>query len=391
MRKTGLMLCFALAALSLSAKDYKVELEAVPGEEQVFFLELSGTGADSSTFQLTGPDGREIPFSFDMRIARPETPGKFNPPADGFHSRVSAPASEERFMKPGYLSFRRETDAKRYTLTFRDGAEKTLPRPNPAVRAFWIELVRDPDLKEKTHMGVYRGTLKMLPGGGVEFDRPFSINRQKTTAFRADMKQADPRICGRRIIGLVRCEGPFSFWNVILKNAVRKDAVALSCYFTPQPGVILDLCSEGILDKDQSGNSNPRFFNTEYVKGPCRIYCFHVQLPPSDHAVGVKLKSDIVNLDEMISLEPFGLGCDNIMPFESGGIKGYRVGRWEGRPDARYSLRNAEGKVVKSGSGLQFKLSEIREGRYHLDVELLINGIPAIRQTFPLTVQRSPF
>ena len=42
MKFLPLLVCLLLPALFLEAKEYTVELDAVPGEDQIFFLDLGG-------------------------------------------------------------------------------------------------------------------------------------------------------------------------------------------------------------------------------------------------------------------------------------------------------------------------------------------------------------
>ena len=46
MKRLLLSACLLLPLLFLEAKEYTVELDAVSGEDQIFFLDLRGTGAD---------------------------------------------------------------------------------------------------------------------------------------------------------------------------------------------------------------------------------------------------------------------------------------------------------------------------------------------------------
>ena len=113
MKRLLLFVCLLLPLLFLEAKEYTVELDAVPGEDQIFFLDLRGTGADSSTFRLTAPDGRPVRFSFDMALSRVVVEGQFQSPVNGYYSKEFAPASERRFENPGFLSFKAVPGAKK--------------------------------------------------------------------------------------------------------------------------------------------------------------------------------------------------------------------------------------------------------------------------------------
>ncbi|MBQ9754791.1 MAG: hypothetical protein IJV93_08595, partial [Lentisphaeria bacterium] len=199
MKKTLIFLFVCCAGAFLcTAREYTVKLLAVPGEEQIFFLDLRHTGADSSTFSLTTPDGKKIPFSFDMQLCRVQDKGKYQSSVNGYYSKAVAPSSEKKFEIPGFLSFRAVPGVKEYIFKFKDGAKETLSRPDPGVRGWWIEIMRDPELKNPRYIKGRKGHYKVLPQGGVECSSSFRIPRAATTA--------DKRIAGRRIFALVRCQ-----------------------------------------------------------------------------------------------------------------------------------------------------------------------------------------
>jgi len=382
--KIILLFCF-LVALTLSAADYAVELISVPGEDQVYFLDLAGTGADSSTFKVTTPDGKEVLFSFDMRIALPVKPGQYQPPPDGFYSKEISPASQNRFRQPGWLSFKQVPGVKKYLFTFTDGAKTTDARPNPSVRTWWIEIVCDPEFTELENLNCYNGTLKKLEKGGFEADR--------TVRWDSRILKFDNRAKGRRIVGLLRCQGDGEhYYTISFPSAVPNRSTAIMNYFKLVPGVETEICGEGIIANPKEDLLlKGRAGTFEYIKKTTRVMSLNVQLPPSESKVGVKLKSDLLNVNDTVEFEPFGLGYENILPFTSGGIAGYRVGCWTGKPEIHYQLLDCKGKTVISGSGLKFKLNGVDEGKYMLELELLADGNPVCKQNISLDIQSGPF
>lgn len=387
--KNLLLLVCVSAALFCCGKEYTVELLPVPGEEQIFFLDLAGKGADSATFQLTTSEGRKVPFSFDMRISREEKKGKFLSAVNGYYSKEAAPAAERRFERPGFLSFRSVPGAEKYIFKFKDGAKETKARPDPAVRGWWIELMRDPFLTRSRYISGRKDRYKMLPGGGVEFTYPIRLLR---TGVRLDS-----RIDGRRIFALMRCTGPFSYFSVLLKNGVWPRHSAIACYFSPRPGVMQDICSEGILGAKDAHigihhQRNKRFIvNTEYVKGPAVIKAFHLQLPPIGRDPGVKLDSDLFNTGDTVRIRTFGGQSESAIPFESGSVKGLRYGNWTGKMEISGTLTDGKNKVYRRIRGSELSLAGIKPGDYKLTVTLTINGRFALKQLFPLQVQPAPF
>lgn len=378
-----LFVCLLLPALFLGAKEYTVELDAVPGEAQIFFLDLGGTGADSATFRLTTPDGRPVRFSFDMQLSRVVVEGQFQSPVNGYYSKEFAPASERRFEHPGFLSFKAVSGVKKYIFKFRDGAKETRSLPDPAVRGWWIELMRDPYLTNPRYVAGPRGRYKMIPGGGVEFTAAIHVPRSSTIV--------DERVNGRRFFALVRCEGQFNLFAVRLRNAVLTHLPVVSCYFPPRPGVMQDICAEGLLPAKDAIDPKVSFWTCHYVKGPSVLKELHVQTPPVGRELGVSLKSDLFNEGDVIGIVPhFGIG-EFPVPFESGGIKGKRYAFWRGEWTVSSILADEKGRPVLKGLGRELSLRNIKEGSYTLTVRLSLDGSRVMEKRFPVKVQKGPF
>jgi len=370
-----------MALSLLSAREYRLQLEAGPEEQQVFYLELGKTGADSATFELKTPDGTPVPFSFDMRLSYRTSPGKYYRPADGFYSKETAPAAENRFRHPGWLSFHGIPGVSTYVFSFRDGAAETLERPNPALRPYWMELVKDPLFKEERYLRG-GGNRTMLPGGGVQFDKPLQLVKGAGIL--------DERMGGRRIVALMRCEGNFTYFGTKLNNDIIRKIGAISCYFTPIDGQATDTCVDGRLARIQTFDLR-HFLNLEFVKGPSKVYRYHIQLPPAETAAGVLIRSDIYCQCDTIVFEPHGLGYENTLPFSSDGIQGYRVGCLKGEPIVQYRLMDAANRAVKEGKALQLKLDQVPLGTYTLHTELLVDGVNAEKKDRAIRVLPNPF
>ena len=383
MKRLLLSACLLLPLLFLEAKEYTVELDAVPGEDQIFFLDLRGTGADSSTFRLTSPDGKPVRFSFDMELSRVVVPGQFQSPVNGYYSREFAPASERRFEIPGYLSFKAVPGVKKYIFKFRDGAKETRSLPDPAVRGWWIELLRDPYLTNPRYVSGPKGKYKMIPGGGVEFTAPIHIPRGSTIV--------NERVNGRRFFALVRCEGQFNLFAVRLRNAVLTHLPVVSCYFPPSSGAFQDICAEGLLPAKNAIDPKVSFWTCHYVKGPSVLKELHVQVPPVGRELGISLKSDLFNEGDVIEIVPhFGVG-EFPVPFESGGIKGQRYASWRGKWTVASVLADGKGRPVLRGPGRELPLRNVKEGSYTLTVRLSLDGTLVMEKRFPVKVQKGPF
>ena len=384
MKKTLIFLLVCCAGAFLcTAREYTVKLQAVPGEEQIFFLDLRNTSADSSTFSLTTPDGKKIPFSFDMQLCRVQDKGKYQSSVNGYYSKAVAPSSEKKFEIPGFLSFRAVPGVKEYIFKFQDGAKETLSRPDPGVRGWWIEIMRDPELKNPRYIKGRKGHYKVLPQGGVECSSSFRIPRAATTA--------DKRIAGRRIFALVRCQGPVSYFTIDLKNGAWDRTSAIACYFPPSPDVMQDICAEGLLASENVFPKRNFFWRCEYVKGASTFKRIHVQLPPIGREMGASIDSDLYNEGDVINIKPYGGSGESAIPFESGSIKGMRYGVWQGEVDLVFELKNSAGKTLLKGKGNTLSLQKVKPGAYVLTVDIYLGGTFAMQKKFPLQVQVSPF
>lgn len=384
MKKIVMLSGILLPLLFCGAKEYTVELPAAPGTEQIFFLDLQDLKADSSTFSVTTPEGKKVPFSFDMQLQRSGTEGQYKSSVNGFYSKEWAPASEKKFEVPGYLSFRGVPGVKKYFFKFKDGAKETLSRPDPAVRGWWIELLRDPYLKNPASVTGRKGYYKMLPGGGVEFTYPIRIPRRASAA--------DERIAGRRIFTLVRAKGAFGYFNIPLKNGVWDITSVISCYIPHSPDRFQDTCAEGLLAiKDLFARSRNNIWQSEYVKGPSVLKELHMQLPPLGREMGVTLDSDLFNTGDVIEIKPYGGKGESGIPFESGSVKGVRYGIWTGATEVNYTLCDASGKVSLKGKGKKIHLDRIKEGTYTLTIRLYLDGVFAMKKEFSIKIQPSPF
>ncbi|MBR7103725.1 MAG: hypothetical protein IKC65_02175 [Lentisphaeria bacterium] len=379
------ILPFLFAFSALCAAEYKVILPAGPGPEQIYFLDLDKTGADSSSFKLTTAAGNELPFSFDMRLLDPDMKGRKSP--DGYRTWSTAPAKENRFCKPGWLSFKSVPGAEKYIFTFRDGAEETVARPDPAVRAWWIELSKAPQFKNLKMLYFKKGDLTPLPEGGY---RATGIIR-----FRKNGFDLDPRGAGRRILGWMRLRSPGGrhHFSVQYRNETSRQAAALTPYFTLPPNEIVDLAVVGIVCKDPAQVIRSRGYAvwiSVAKNSSLDLFDFRVQLPPLAQEPAVRMNSSIFNADDEISFFPTGLENENIFPFVSGKIKGFRVGSVTGKISVAARLLDQKGRVLLSGKD-KIHLRKIEPGLYTVEVSLLADGMLLKKQLMPITVQQGPF
>lgn len=377
-------LLFISAILSIGAAEYQVKLNAVPGDEQVFFLDLAKTGADSSTFRLTTPNGQTVPFSFDMKIGSPAFNGKIQP--DGFRTWSAAPAEQNRFLTPGWLSFKSVRGIRQYIFTFRDGAEKTLERPNPTVRAWWIEQSCNPGFRNSALLYCKKDQLTPLPDGGRKITGVIRF-RQKGMPLTA-------KAAGRRILGLLRVSGkPGSYnFSVQYRSAPYPNAAALNPNFKLTDEKPTDICVEGMIVKNPEKAVRSLAYPVWISAGKqsLTLYSLRIQLPPPMQEITALVPTDILNVGDTVKLQAAGQDRENILPFVSGGIRGYSVGAVAGKISIGWRLLDPCGKTVRSGTDI-LSAGQLKPGKYTLETKLMANGNVLRIQTFPILIQQGPF
>ncbi|HWL54454.1 MAG TPA: hypothetical protein VNQ90_18590 [Chthoniobacteraceae bacterium] len=391
-----LALALALQALCCVTSE-AAALELVTGKEetQVFFIDARRLQADSATFRLTGADGAEVPFSFDLRWTSPEGAqphyfnGRFVPRPNGIHSKRSAPAAEAAFTHPGWLSFRKRPGVDRYTLTYANGTpEAAQPRPNAAVRAWWIELMHDPGLHDPEALSSGKESVTALPGGGIEVNRSFR--------WKADAYTPDSRLKGRRLVAMFRSAGLAGNFTVPFHNPFLSRSGAINCYFENTTGAPIDVWVEGRV-ADHAGDllrtpGDTLRMNLKKMKQPGQVYAFHLQSPPEEIPVTVKLNSSLYHLGDRLRITIDGLGYELLHPLAP---ELARLDRWEPEETSiTATLKTPGGKTVKTFSGRhEIRLRGVPPGRYHLEVMLKSRRpIPETiaRESFPIEIQNGP-
>ncbi len=392
MKALAFFFAFQILCSLSAATGAMLELVAGTAETQVFFVDAKRLQMNSASFRLTGADGAEVPFSFDVRYTAPPGAdrrffnGRFVPKPNGYHSKWNAPAAEEAFAHPGWLSFRKRPGVDRYTLSYTTGAPNaTQHRPNPAIRPWWIELMVDPELRDLGMLTFKAGTLTALPEGGVEVSRSFQ--------WKAGAYAVDDRLKGRRLIAVLRSAGLDGYFNVPFYNPIITKTNAINGYFTSPQGAPTDVCIEGRV-ADQPGDlfRMPQgAMSLRGIQQPGQVHAFHLQSPPEEIPITVKLNSSLYHLGDRLRITPDGLGHELLHPLAPGIA---RVDRWKPEEcSIATSLKTDDGKTVKTFTGLEFPLEGVPPGQYHLEVTLQSRRTTpetVVTESFPIEIQVGP-
>lgn len=141
MRITALLAVIFLSVACRAAERIRLSLLCRGGQVETYFVDLHAFVGKVSDFRLVDERGKDIPFSFDFKLARPSFGGEYLRPPDGFYSKDSAACEENRFRLPGYFSFRAPKNAAKCELSFAVGAAGEWPKSDPSLRPWWIDLV----------------------------------------------------------------------------------------------------------------------------------------------------------------------------------------------------------------------------------------------------------
>ena len=367
----------------LMATVFAVKLPCGEGGQETYFLPLDEVKADVASMTLRTAAGEDVPFSFDARIDIPERPGFVRKPVDGYYSSYSYPLAEDACRRYGWLSFRAPKGAKSLELRFSTGTGRICERPDPAVRTWWVDLLRKPFVADETKGVLLDRTVNIPPG---DF---------------ADISQ----LAGRRFVTLFGAEAPegtpeSSFYCIRIPSAAGTTPNVNAHYFGISKAGN-DVITEGFvkvgvvpefLDRRSAAVLSPSY-RARPSKEPLLVRRFRLQSAPCVRLSGAKLASDLFNVGDLVDIRLPKSRGDVLVPFEADGIRGERVVTLA--PDARIDvaavLLDREGRAVKSGTGMTFSLAGVRPGRYDLAVALSSGGVALSESAIPVGIQRGPW
>jgi len=394
MKSCCLFVVFSLA-LCCHAAEKQIELIAGQEETQVFFLACADLHIAPASLRLTCPDGTDVPFSLDWRYDIPAkfdrhyaSNGRYVAKPDGFYSKWNAPADENQFSHLGWLSFQKHPGIERYILAYHIEAGGVLDhtaRPHPDVRPWWIEIMRDSELQDLKQLSFKEGTLSVHPNGGVEFSRTFWWPKESYLL--------NEQLEGRRLIAFTRLAGCNGFFTVPFFNAVLLKNPVINCYFSSAEPI--DHLIEGrtggrteTLFRSTRGGLSLLGKTTPEKRG--RMYFFHLQSPPEDGGIEIRLNSTLFNRGDRARLSVSGFGHE-LMYLLMPGVE--RVENWEAEYTIQADLKNGNGHQVATYDTVSFQLSDIPSGCYTLEVALhsqrKITEI-IVAKNFPVEIQTGP-
>lgn len=373
----------------------------------VFFVDLKRVGAalgepvDTGSLRLVGPDGKAVPFSLDYRYAdRKDLPlpnPRYTDPTGYWGYKY--PVAEDKLRRLGYLSFRPAAGAGDYALYFTTARSKGAlkPRPQPAVRPWWIEQIRDPnfsqDGRRKGHPGLYTGWRhkgwRHVKRKSPEGERCYEVFRPTGGRLisQAALLDLDRRIAGRRIIlyHVLYAEKGLTGRNIFLSlpSALRappRGAIYVRLRGVP-PRTWYALSVEGRVSERFEKFTKRIYAN---YNEPCFLAAFHLQFPPDRESSNlIDIGSDLAYPHDRMPLTWRSGEREYLYPLDlrvetrrgkTFRVPGRRVETWsEGFRITASLTPEAGGKSVAevgatSGAGEEWKsflpLRGVRPGRY---------------------------
>ena len=354
-----------------------VTLELPASGQETYFFDLKEAKASSSTFELKTPAGEGVPFSFDPRVDFQA--GEIRRPMDGWYSKKSAPAGEDRYRRFGWLSFRAPAGVSKCLFSFETGGGECVARPNPAVRPGWVEL--------------FKGRVP---------ERIAGATRLPASDF-VDVSSMG----GRRIVTCIRTHSTpegvpgAPYYRLALPNARRDVAHTVNNFYFGTGAEGIDWCCEGMTPPvERLGFVDEG--SALFITGCCRsrpdklplcVDFLHIQAPPDASLGRPTMLSDLWYVGDTVDVSFTRAGGLVRVPFEASGFKGERVLSLsrDARYDVRLSLKDGAGRVVRRVRGKSISLDGVAPGRYAVSVEMDADGIAVAPVELPISVIASPW
>ena len=287
--------------------------------------------------------------------------------------------SKNDFLRPGFISFKSVPGALKYILSFKEGTGKVAARTNPSVRAWWVELSTDPELKqnhEDSWVGYYYGKkIKNMPDG-MYSDR--GIIRIYSKFFPL----VDKRVCGRDItcysvfdihsLEQGKNLGGFSF---PLRNFRNTRVIGFFLERVVEPGTYA-VYIEGTVTNDPAkvwidGFENKYTRNISfYINGKFTVRQFRIQSPPCNAGVRLKYRSPaLLKGGDTIRFDADNLNREVFQEMKlttDTGIELYGAcaENWSENHGLQIQVRDAAGKIVQTIDSLSGTLANLPAGNY---------------------------
>jgi len=372
-------------------------------ENAVFFMDLPklgkllGGAVDAASMRLVARgSGAAVPFSLDWRLGeRPPEPGEYVRPITGYTGE-KFPVAEGKLRRLGYLLFRPVAVETRYGLYFnvsRD-ARALRERPDPAVRAWWVEAVADPCFRVDNNRDGKPDLYGWFPRAGKDRNKWSIVPRADGTTClqvfctgegslrsQPGLLSFDRKVTGRRIVYYQHLYAEQELAgrsiSITLPNALREGRASAVLYYFGKipPKQWQELCIEG---RVRSGPETPVGDMQNTYNGPCFIGETHLQFPPDrpGNAV-IGCDSDVAQPGDDITLtwQPAAQSYFYRMPLavesrdgRKWTVEGQRAEEWREGFAMEAVLATPEGKPV-------FQLNKTSAAGEAWTGELRLNGV----------------
>ncbi|MBO4647336.1 MAG: hypothetical protein J5806_04195 [Lentisphaeria bacterium] len=368
-------------------------------QQEVWFIDLSAVHIKAGSFGLRSENGEPLRFSLDKRYGPVHSSGKYVRPADGFYTKHLAPMDSPSTVQIGLISFYPPAGCRYCELHYTDGDEAVTEKPDPSLRPWWVELFKDPFLKEDIGNPFYSKAGKSQI---VKKEQGFLFQKidekyPSTLFFYPGVLNLDARLSGRRLNAALCWESAENVkgnFSLPLRNGRLPQIGAINFYFQSLSGKYTGVM-EGILpvgdlewrDKMKRGSisASPGMLLRE----------IHLQSLPEEGGlqliprsrsvyVGDLLEFRKVNFDREI-FQKFYLDCPG---------KKVQVCRLLCPDQNRricLTLTDRQGRKVVRSDSAELQIPKISPGEYDLSMEVFHGEVKIWHEYCKITVLTSPW
>ena len=389
-----------LLVFSLSAAEKVMRLPVNSAQQQeVWFIDLSAVRIKNGSFGLRSEKNEPLSFSLDKRYGPIHSSGQYVRPADGFYTKHLAPMDSSSLVQVGLISFYPPKGSRYCELFYTEGDEAISAKPDPSIRPWWVEIFKDPFLKENISRPSYSKAGKSQIDKKEEGFLFEKINEKYTSTlfFYPHVLNLDSRLPGRRLNAAIYWESAENVkgnFSLPLRNGRIPNIGVINFYIQSQSGKYTGVM-EGILaaenlqwrDKTNRGSIS---FSSETLLREIHLQSLpeegNLQLIPQSRSVnsGDILKVKKVNFDQEI-FQQFDLECAGKK------IKGCRLLQPVQNRKICLTLTDKLGKKVAQSDSAELQIPKIAAGEYLLNMEVFDGGMKVLQGQCTITVLASPW
>lgn len=372
-----------------------------PGEQEVWFIDLSKITIQAGSLQLVTDAGVPVPFSLDKRYVPVQTKGKTVLPPDGYNTSYFQKLENNTLEHLGYISFKNPKGCKNLYLKFVPGKAKITVQTNPKVRAWWIELFKDPFFQKKLgnpYYGVSYDSAIKNKNNVIIMQNSKNPKYKPTVFFGLDILDFRKELAGRYVNAVVIAEKKQNeFGNLIfdLPNGQLPKISCIAMNMKKAPGGKFIGLTEGIVAEGKPMHGKRSWSNITMPVGS-KVYELHLQSSPTSQKIALRPQSTRVNAGDLLKVQKVNFGKNVMQPcfvsFDNRQIPALHEIPAGKQLQCALELADKQGKVIASSKTEQIRIPKTAAGEYSLRMKITdAGGIGISAETLKIQVQKSPW